>query len=134
MILQELIKGIMDEWDDSYPMYYNHCPQGVEYPLVVFNIIDSPRTYAMGDSSLHTDPFQYTKSRISFTVYGNENQMNNIMTISQNIENIYKFQKLSFGNGVTGIFSWVADQRIGFFEKGDKVWSVTTDMIFMVGE
>lgn len=133
-IITELIKSIVSTWGDGdidYPLYFNHAPQGTAYPLVVFNVVDSPRNFAMktGNGNIHT----YSNIRVQFTVFANENQMSEAMLASSAIEDLYKFQNKELANGVTQIWAQPANTRIQFYDMGEKVWQVITDMIFKVG-
>lgn len=134
-ILQDMIAGIVAKWEDTSPstsMYFNHAPQDTQYPVITFNVIDSPRTFGMGASA--GSPHQYTRARVSFQVFGNENQVADIMTLADSLETCYSFQTLTLSGDVMSICCHMGDQRITFFDKEEKVWVITTDMFFRLGQ
>ena len=55
------------------------------------------------------------------------------MTYDESIEDLYKFENKELANGVTQIWAQPANTRIQFYDMGEKVWQVITDMIFKVG-
>lgn len=137
MILNELIKGIVLEWaqaGNSVDLYHDHAPQGTAYPFMTFNIVSSPRTFAMAATAGGTPHSYSLNTRVQFSVFGNEDQLAEVMAAMAEIEDTFAFQELSLSNGVTSICAHVVDQRVAYFDRDNKVWTATTDMIFRAGE
>lgn len=129
-----LIKSIVSIWGDSMstPLYLLDAPAGTAYPLTTFRIVDSPRQFAMKDSpsgAIH----EYSNVRVQFSTYGNADQLATCMSISAAIENLYKFTTAELEGGVTQIWSQPANAALTFFEAGEKIYNVTTDLLFRIG-
>jgi hypothetical protein len=140
-ILQETILGLMNTVSSNItdtPCYLNHIPQTLvngnesQYPCIIFNVISSPRTYSMKDGS--GDNHTYSRVRVQFTVFGNEDQQQEAMDISDELENLFKFKSDTLDGDVNWICTHISDQNIKFYEEGEKVWSINTDMIFTMGD
>jgi len=141
-IVQETIKGVMATVSNvssiTCPCYFDHAPQTLtdgseaKYPIIIINAISSPRTYSMLDDTNYNHT--YARVRIQFRVFGNEDQQQEAMDISDILEDTFKFKiGGSIGNAnIRWIGTYINDQNIKFFEEGEKIWSINTDMIFVV--
>jgi hypothetical protein len=145
MLINNLIQAIITKWgtlNSGYPMYFNHAPQSQTnaktlYPFIVVNLIDSPRTYSMRDDTNLTPNVgnhTYSKARIQFTTWCNEEQFTLLMTIADLIESTYQFVELNTTTPVKNMGSYVLNQTISFYEVSEKVYALKTDVLFYVGK
>jgi hypothetical protein len=93
------------------------------------------------------DNHTYTNARVSFSVFGNASELDDIMEISEDLEKTFAFQKIdmtgepssdgesssSSEDNPTSICTHVFDQRVAY-DGQNKIWVVHTDCIFKVGQ
>ena len=136
-LINELVKAIVTKYTTSgntTPFYFNHAPQTEIYPIIIFDIIGTVRNLGMADTT-HTAIYKYNDVRVQFSVYGNEQQMSEIITVSDQLEGLYDLNgALTLGDDSTHICTHMANQRIGYYNSEEKIYSITTDYIIKVGK
>lgn len=138
-MISEIMQGITTQYDlsstgmsylSSVPLYLDHAPQNVDYPIITYKVISSPRSWAMNGST----PFKYANARIQFSVYGNENQLEDCMKITDQLESVFDFIPLTLNNGVTHICTKIMDESVAFYNENEKIWTVVQDMRIRTGK
>ena len=137
-LINELVKAIVAKYiasGNTTPFYFNHAPQTEVYPIIIFDVIGTVRNLGMANGS-HTAIYKYNDVRVQFSVYGNEQQMSEIITVSDQLESIFDLgiANLTLGDDCTHICTNMANQRIGYYNSEEKIYSITTDYIIKVGK
>lgn len=112
------------------PFYFNHAPQGTDYPIVTYNVVSNVPTMAMGSTGN-----DYAQYRIQFQVFVNEQQYSQGMSILQSLEDTFhRKTNVTLNNDVTLICSKIQGNVISFFNSEEKIWQISEDYSFMVGK
>lgn len=130
--LQKAIKAkyISESALDDYPLYHNHAPQNPDYPITIYNIVSAKTSLSMNPSG---KPNNYLNTRVSFTVYVNENGEDEANTILEKIEELFNGTTLTLE---TGHFMCTNkdSENIGFYNSQEKVYGYNQDYIIKIGD
>ena len=129
----ELQKHIVTTYDNasatfgSVQLYFNHATQTTDYPFIVFNSVSNTNSQAFSGA-------EYLTSRIQFSIYGNEDQYSTLIDLSDKLENTFhRKTDINLNNSIRLICSKVMDTKIQFYNDNEKIWNITQDYKFELG-
>lgn len=140
-ILEEIKKGVYAHYQtttlwtvDAVPFYQDFAPNGVKYPIITFNHVSSNNSYAMPNiADGHVSGYNYVDSRWRFTIYTNDRQNTQLEDINDRLEEAFHRVKLTFGNDVTHIETYIINASTAFYDQKLKVWSIRCDYRIIAG-
>jgi len=110
---------------NAYPLYEDHVPQSVTYPLITYYHISSNNRYAMTNNLTgHPKGYDYIWSRWQFSVFANDRQNMLLEDITDRVEDAYHKTPLILGNNCTHIATLVQNGHTLFYDQQQKIWSV----------
>lgn len=119
---------------DAIPMYLDHVPQSVAYPIITIDYINSNNTMAMPELTSKPEGFDYVDARIQFSVFGNDRQNVQITDIQDRLEDIYHRQQLTLGSNCTFIAMISLNQGTKFYDEKQKIWHISNDYRVLAGK
>ena len=138
-ITQEIKKSIYAKYQtstlftvDHIPLYLDHVPSNLEYPIIVVHPVSSGNTMAMPDISNNIG-WDYVDGRWQFSLYSNDLQHVQLEDICDRIEDLYHRQSLPTANGVSHLATFSVDQRTAFFDESLKIWSIYMQFRIIAG-
>jgi len=140
-ILEEIKKGVWAHYQtttlytvDGIAFYQDYAANSIKYPIIVFSHISSNNSYAMPSiSDSHPNGYNYVDSRWRFTIYANDRQNMELEDINDRLEEAFHRVKLTFGNGVTHIETYIINASTTFYDQKLKVWSIRCDYRIVAG-
>lgn len=138
-IAQEIKKAIYAKYQtstlftvDAVPLYLDHVPASVAYPIIVVHPISSGNSMAMPSLAQPTG-FDYEDGRWQFMIYGNDRQHVQIEDIADRLEDLFHRSSLPTGNGVTHIATISIDQYTTFWDQQQKIWTLMMQFRILAG-
>jgi len=117
---------------DNIPLYLDHVPQSVKYPIIVVRHNSSGNTMAM-PSAVKPNGFDYVDARFRFLICSNDRQHVQLEDIADRLEDLYHRTSLPTSNSVTHIATISVNQQTIFFDEGQKIWSIPCDYRIIAG-
>lgn len=140
-IIQVLKKAILTKYQnstlytvDAIPMYLDHVPQAVNFPVICVYAVSSNQSMAMVSQSA-ANGYDYVDSRFRFTVYGNERQHSQLEDIADRLEDVFHRQSLTLSDAtITHIATISINQNTTFYDQQNKIWSINQTFRILAGK
>lgn len=128
-VTSKIIEGIKTLYNLSYNIYYDHAPSSIDYPIITYMVVDSPKSNSM--SGL-TTPNEYSYCRVQFSVYCNEKQVATAYTAIAELQALYNYCTLSVGSSHFVCMKSIGD-AYPIFDRDEKIYIFNQDYLVIVG-